>query len=90
MIRRTITLPDELAAAVDAEVEAGTAPNVSRFIQVAVREHLEALRARRVADEAGLLDPDEEEALARPGGLGTSAPWGRLGGAGGEGSTGAG
>lgn len=79
MIRRTITLPGELATAVDRCVEDGLAPNVSRFIQEAVREHLRALERRRIAEEVGLLDPAEEEALTRsdPGG---TPPWGRLAG----------
>lgn len=79
MIRRTITLPEELAAAVDAAVEAGLAPNVSRFIQEAVRAHLRDWRHVRVAAEAARLDPAEEVRLATGGTPGAPAPWGRLG-----------
>lgn len=79
MIRRTITLPEDLAGAVDACVEAGLAPNVSRFIQEAVRAHLRDWQHVRLAAEAARLDPEEEVGLTGDGAPGTTAPWGRLG-----------
>lgn len=80
MIRRTITLPAELAEAVDRCVEAGDAPNVSRFIQQAVRAHLAAREHARIAEEARRLDPAEEESLIRSDIAAASPPWGRLAG----------
>lgn len=80
MNRRTITLPDDLAAAVDACVEAGLAPNVSRFIQDAVRAHLREWGYLQVAAEAARLDPVEERGLTGDATPGASPPWGRLGG----------
>lgn len=79
MIRRTITLPEDLADAVDACVEAGLAPNVSRFIQEAVRAHLREWQHVRLATEATRLDLAEEVGLTGDGTPGPTAPWGRLG-----------
>jgi len=80
MIRRTITLPDALAAEIDAAVAAGGARNVSRFLQDAARRHLDARRDASLEEQARRLDPDEEIAIARgaPADRGQS-PWGRLG-----------
>lgn len=79
MIRRTITLPDELAVAVEQAVADGAAANVSRFFQQAAAHELEALRRRRLAEEAARLDADEEVALTRGENPQGEAPWGRLG-----------
>lgn len=79
MTRRTITLPDDLAAAVDALVAAGAARSVSRFFQDGARRHLMALEAERMAGQAELLDAEEETALARATRPARGrAPWGRL------------
>jgi Arc/MetJ-type ribon-helix-helix transcriptional regulator len=81
VIRRTVSLPDDLAAAIDAAVAAGAAPNVSRFVAAAARRHLDALRAQRLAVEAGRLDPAEEAAMARrpvEPAAERGAPWGRV------------
>lgn len=90
MIRRTVTLPDDLAAQIEAAVAAGAARNVSRFVQEAARRYLDALRGAALAREAARLDPDEELAIASrssdrrsdgppPGGQRRRSPWGRLG-----------
>lgn len=76
MNRRTITLPDDLAARIDAAVAGGAARSVSGFMQDAVRHYLDLLTARRLATEAARLEPAEEVALAR--GDAPPGPWGRL------------
>lgn len=76
MIRRTITLSDELASAVDAQVAAGEVSSVSAFVRDAVRNELRRRRDERVATEAAKLDADEEIALAR--GRDGGGPWRRL------------
>lgn len=79
MIRRTITLPDDLALAIEDAVAAGAARNVSRFLQQAARRHLEALGAEQMTTEARRLDPDEETAVARGvHEVEARPPWGRL------------
>lgn len=76
MIRRTITLSDDLAEAVDALVAAGEVSSVSAFVRHAVGNELRRRRDERVASEAAKLDADEETALAR--GRDSGGPWRRL------------
>ncbi|MBI2168816.1 MAG: ribbon-helix-helix protein, CopG family [Actinobacteria bacterium] len=79
MLRRTITIPEALAAAIDELVRLGAVPSVSRFFQDAARVHLDGLKAERAAAEALLLDAAEEEALALgDAGEELRSPWGRL------------
>lgn len=77
MIRKTITLPAELAAELDAWVTAGAAPNLSRLLQQAAAEHVARLRRQRLATEAAKLDPSEETALAQRSSP-PAAPWHRV------------
>ena len=79
MPRRTISLPDDLAAEIDDVLASGDAPNVSAFFRDAARRHLVALRSERMVVEAARLDADEETALARASRPRRGrAPWGRL------------
>lgn len=79
MIRRTITFPEGVAREIDDLVARGDVASVSRFFQDAAHRHLAALRGAQMAEQAALLDTDEEVATARatrrPRGR---APWGRL------------
>jgi Arc/MetJ-type ribon-helix-helix transcriptional regulator len=62
-----ITMKPKLLAQIDRWVAAGRYPNRSRAIQAAVREKAERARRRRLAEEAGKLNPREERALAEEG-----------------------
>ena len=77
-VRRTVTMPAPLAAAVDAAVTDGAADSVSAFIAAAVRGHLDQLADDRMATQAAQLDPATELAVidgARPG---RQPGWARL------------
>ena len=62
-----ITLESEVLAEVDALVKKRMFPSRSRAIQVAVKEKLERLGHKRLAQECANLDPDDEKALAEEG-----------------------
>ena len=59
-----VSLDDGLVRQVDLLVRDARYPSRSRAIEVAVAEHLERLRRRRLADACAQLDPAEEVALA--------------------------
>lgn len=62
-----ITMNKELLSQIDRWVAEGRYPNRSQAIQAAVREQLERVGRRRLAEEAGKLDVNEERALAEEG-----------------------
>jgi metal-responsive CopG/Arc/MetJ family transcriptional regulator len=62
-----ISIQEDLLNAVDRWVADGQYPSRSRAIQAAVREKLDRVRRRRLAEEAARLDPAEERALAEEG-----------------------
>ena len=70
-----ITMKPELLAQVDRWVTAGRYPNRSQAIQAAVQEKAERARRRRLAEEAGKLNPKEERALAEEGCAAESRTW---------------
>lgn len=59
-----VSLEDALVRQVDLLVRDARYRSRSQAIEVAVAEHLERLRRRRLAEACALLDPDEETALA--------------------------
>lgn len=65
VIRKTVTLPEEVAAAVDELVARGAAPSVSAFVQEALSHHVARVQSERMAAEAAHLDTEQEVALAR-------------------------
>ncbi len=62
-----ITIEEDLLSQVDRWVAEGRYPNRSQAIQAVLREKLERVRKRRLAEEAAKLDPNEERALAEEG-----------------------
>lgn len=62
-----ITLESGMLTEVDALVKKRIFPSRSRAIQEAVREKLDRLNHRRLAQECAKLDPDYEKALAEEG-----------------------
>jgi Arc/MetJ-type ribon-helix-helix transcriptional regulator len=59
-----VSLDDGLVREVDLLVRDARYPNRSQAIEMAVAEHLDRLRRRRLTDACAQLDPDEEVALA--------------------------
>ena len=59
-----ITLDENTLNEVDSLVRQRIFPNRSRVIELAVREKLDRLANRRLADQCALLDPSFEKALA--------------------------
>ncbi len=70
-----ITMKPELLAQIDRWVAAGRYPNRSQAIQAAVQEKAERAWRRRLAEEAGKLNPKEERALAEEGFAAESRTW---------------
>jgi len=70
-----ITIQEDLLSQVDRWVAEGRYPNRSQAIQAALREKLERVRKRRLAEEAAKLDLDEERALAEEGFAAGSETW---------------
>ena len=62
-----ITLESDVLAEVDALVKKRMFPSRSRAIQVAVKEKLERLGHKQLAQECANLDPEYEKALAEEG-----------------------
>lgn len=59
-----VSLDDALVRQVDLLVRDARYPSRSQAIEIAVAEHLDRLRRRRLADACAQLDPDEEAAMA--------------------------
>ena len=70
-----ITIEEDLLTQVDRWVAEGRYPNRSQAIQAALRDKLERVRKRRLAEEAAKLDPNEERALAEEGFAAASETW---------------
>ena len=62
-VRRTVTMPAQLAAAVDAAVADGAADSVSALLATAVRRYLDQLADDRMTAQAARLDAETERAL---------------------------
>ena len=62
-VRRTVTMPAQLAAAVDAAVADGAADSVSALLATAVRRYLDQLADDRMTAQAARLDAEIERAL---------------------------
>ena len=62
-VRRTVTMPAQLAAAVDAAVADGAADSVSALLATAVRRYLDQLADDRMTAQAAQLDAETERAL---------------------------
>ena len=62
-VRRTVTMPAQLAAAVDAAVADGAADSVSALLATAVRRYLDQLADDRMTAQAARLDAEMERAL---------------------------
>ena len=78
-VRRTLTMPTQLAAAIDAAVADGAADSVSALLATAARRYLDQLTDDRITTHAAHLDPDTELALIRRARAGVApAGWGRL------------
>ena len=78
-VRRTVTMPAQLAAAVDAAVADGAADSVSALLAAAARRYLDQLTADRIATHAARLDPDTELSLIRAARAGAAPTgWERL------------
>jgi len=63
----TISIEKGLLRRIDRWVADGRYSNRNKAIEAAVRDKLEHLRKRRLAQEAAKLDPTEERALAEEG-----------------------
>ena len=59
-----ITLEEDLLGDVDALVSRGIFPNRSQAIADAVREKVNHIEKKRLAEEVSKLDPEEEKELA--------------------------
>jgi metal-responsive CopG/Arc/MetJ family transcriptional regulator len=59
-----VSLDDDLVRQVDLLVRDARYPSRSQAIEMAIAEHLDRLRKRRLADACAQLDSDEEIALA--------------------------
>ena len=59
-----VSLDDALVRQVDLLVRDARYPSRSQAIEIAVAEHLDRLRGRRLAEACAQLDPEEEVALA--------------------------
>lgn len=70
-----VSLDDGLVRQVDLLVRDARYPSRSQAIEVAVAEHLDRLRRRRLADACAQLDPEEEVALAEAGVEDDAASW---------------
>lgn len=70
-----ITIEQDVLARVDALVAQEIYPNRSRAIQDAVREKLERIEKRRLADECARLDSAAEKAMAEEGLTEDSEDW---------------
>jgi Arc/MetJ-type ribon-helix-helix transcriptional regulator len=78
-VRRTVTMPARLAAAIDAAVAEGAADSVSALLATAARRYLDQLADDRITTHAARLDLDTELALIRRARGGTApAGWERL------------
>ena len=78
-VRRTVTMPAQLAAAIDAAVADGAADSVSALLATAARRYLDQLADDRITADAARLDPDTELALVRRARDGAApAGWERL------------
>ena len=78
-VRRTVTMPAQLAAAIDAAVAAGTADSISALLATAARRYLEQLTDDRITAHAARLDPATEFAVIRAARTGAApAGWERL------------
>ena len=78
-VRRTVTMPAQLAAAIDAAVADGAEGSVSALLATAARRYLDQLTDDRITTHAARLDPDTELALIRRARAGTApAGWERL------------
>ena len=78
-VRRTVTMPGQLAAAIDGAVADGAADSVSALLAIAARRYLDQLTDDRLTTHAARLDLDTELAIIRRARAGTApAGWERL------------
>jgi Arc/MetJ-type ribon-helix-helix transcriptional regulator len=78
-VRRTVTMPAQLAAAIDAAVADGAADSVSALLATAARRYLDQLTDDRITTHAARLDPNTELAVIRAARNGAApAGWERL------------
>ena len=59
-VRRTVTMPAQLAVAIDAAVAGGAADSISALLATAARRYLDQLTDDRIATHAASLDPDTD------------------------------
>ena len=59
-----VTVDEKVLAEVERWVREGRYPNRSRAVQAALEEKLRRDRRKRLSEEAGKLDPEEERLLA--------------------------
>jgi Arc/MetJ-type ribon-helix-helix transcriptional regulator len=67
MTKVAVTVDERTLREVERWVKEGRYPNRSRAVQAALEEKLQRDRRRRLSEEAGKLDREEERALAEEG-----------------------
>lgn len=77
-VRRTVTLPERLSAAIDAAVHSGLAPSASAMLAQAIEFYLARTDDDRLAVQAELLDEDAELQLIERVREGMPQGWERL------------
>lgn len=64
-VRRTVTMPAQLAAGIDAAVADDAADSISALLATAARRYLDQLTDDRITTHAARLEPDTELAIIR-------------------------